>query len=113
MMRKELAMTHNKWLDHCCHILEVEHEATTDATAIALVRAKCLVQRIGERFSYDNITSLRFQSDAVMEMSFVGFKNDLAELELISTVSSARENCEWILSTSVQTRRLNLEGGIH
>ena len=103
-MRKELAMKHTNWIDHCCHVLEVEQESATDIYVTAFINARCLVQNIGERFSYDDHTFIRFQSDAVIQMSLNGFKKQVAELEASSAFSSAQGNCEWIKSYNVTPR---------
>jgi hypothetical protein len=93
-MRKEVAMGHTKWIDHCCHVLEVEHEAATDMYATALVNARRLVQRVGEIFSYDDHGAVQSLSDAVIQMSLNGFKKEVAALEASPACSAARENCE-------------------
>jgi hypothetical protein len=94
MMRKELAMRHTKWIDNCCHILEVEQESPTDIYVPALIGTRCLVQSVGERFSYDDITLVRLQNDVVINMSLNGFKKAVADLETSPAFSPARGNCE-------------------
>jgi hypothetical protein len=73
-------MTHTKWLDHCCRTLEHEQECPTDALAVGLVKARGIVQRIGERFSYDEVGRIQSQSDTLIEMALSGFKNELSQL---------------------------------
>ncbi|EXJ87104.1 hypothetical protein A1O3_04062 [Capronia epimyces CBS 606.96] len=92
--RKELAMSHTKWIDYCCHVLEVEQEAPTDVYATAFIKVRCLVQRIGERFSYDDHISALHLHDTVVQMSVNGFKKELAELEATPAFSSTQNNCE-------------------
>ncbi|ETI20879.1 hypothetical protein G647_07222 [Cladophialophora carrionii CBS 160.54] len=94
MMRKELAMRHTKWIDNCCHILDAEQEWPTDIYVTALISTRCLVQSVGERFSYDDITLVQLQSDVVINMSLNGFKKAVAELERGPAFSPTRENCE-------------------
>ena len=94
MLRKELAMTHTKWIDNCCHILEVEQESPTDVYVLALINARCLVQSIGERFSYDDLNNTRRQNDVVIQMSLNGFKKDIEQLESSPAFSPARKNCK-------------------
>ncbi len=94
VMRKELAMAHTKWIDHCCHVLDVEQESVTDMYVIILVNARRLVQRVGEIFSYDDHTAIRCQSDAVIQMSLNGFKKEVAALEASPACSATRENGE-------------------
>ncbi|KIW63826.1 hypothetical protein PV04_08798 [Phialophora macrospora] len=92
MLRKELAMRHTKWIDNCCHILEAEQEAPTDIYVTALVNTRCLVQSVGERFSYDDITLVRLQNDVVINMSLNGFKKAVTELEAGPAFSPTRAN---------------------
>lgn len=91
-------MKHTQWVDHCCQLLEVEQEVPTDQYVLALIRARCLAERIGERFSYDDHTFLRSQSDTLIEMSLNGFKKGLGELESSSVFSTAEGNCESAIS---------------
>ncbi|KIW98118.1 uncharacterized protein Z519_01702 [Cladophialophora bantiana CBS 173.52] len=92
MTRKELVMRHTEWIEHCCHVLQAAQETATDAYAIAFVSAKRLTQQITERFSYGDHTFIRFQSDAVIQMSLNGFKKEIAELGASSSFSSAQAN---------------------
>ncbi|KIY01332.1 uncharacterized protein Z520_02884 [Fonsecaea multimorphosa CBS 102226] len=92
MARKELLMRHTSWIEHCCHVLSAEQEYPTDVYATAFVNAKYLAQRIGERFSYGDHASIRYQSDAVVQMSLNGFKKETADLEASPGFSSAQEN---------------------
>ncbi|OQU94426.1 hypothetical protein CLAIMM_00782 [Cladophialophora immunda] len=92
MTRKELLMKHTSWIEHCCHVLEADQETATDVYALGFVNTKCLAQRIGERFSYNDHTSIRFQSDAVIQMSLNGFKKEVADLEASPAFSSAQDN---------------------
>jgi hypothetical protein len=92
-MRKEVAMNHTKWIDSCCRILEMEKDAPTDLIAIALVNARSLVQRIGERFSYDDPLSVRCRSDVLIQMSINELKKELGQLEA-SDACSSETNCK-------------------
>ncbi len=94
MLRKELAMTHTQWIDNCLHILEVEQESPTDIYVIALINVRCLVQSIGERFSYDDLSNIRRLNDVVIQMSLNGFKKDIEQLESSPALSPARKNCK-------------------
>ncbi|OAG42460.1 hypothetical protein AYO21_03336 [Fonsecaea monophora] len=98
MTRKELLMSHTRWIDHCCDVLQVEQEAATDIDATAFVRTKCLAQRISERFSYGDHASIRSQSDVVIEMSLNGFKKEISDLEANPAFSSARENLDILMA---------------
>ena len=95
MMRKELVMSHTDWIDNCCHILETEQEAATDIDAIAFVRIRCLIQDIGDRFSYGDPTTIKFQNDTVIQMTLNGLKKEIEKLEASPALSPARRNCEW------------------
>ncbi|EXJ75039.1 uncharacterized protein A1O5_01735 [Cladophialophora psammophila CBS 110553] len=92
MTRKELVMRHTEWIEHCCHVLRAAQETATDVYAIAFVGAKRLAQQITERFSYGDHTFIRFQSDAVIQMSLNGFKKEIAELGASFAFSAAQEN---------------------
>ncbi|KIW11734.1 hypothetical protein PV08_09006 [Exophiala spinifera] len=92
VMRKELAMTHTKWIDNCCKILEAEQEYPTDVDAVAFIRAKCLVKTIGERFSYSDPALVRSHNDSVLQMSLNGFKKEIADLEASHALSAANTN---------------------
>ncbi|OAP57428.1 hypothetical protein AYL99_08166 [Fonsecaea erecta] len=92
MTRKELLMRHTNWIEHCCHVLQAEQECPTDVYATAFVEAKHLAQRIGERFSYSEHASIRFQSDAVVQMSLNGFRKEVADLEARPGFSSIQDN---------------------
>lgn len=93
MTRKELAMKHTNWIDHCCQFLQEKQEFPSDISLIVLVEAKCLARRISEKFSYQDQTFIRSQSDMVIRMSINGFKKEVAELET-KCASSLQENCK-------------------
>jgi hypothetical protein len=92
MIRKELAMTHTKWLDHCCRALEQEQEWPSDVQAVGLVRARCIAQKIGERFSYDDLGRVQQQGDALIEMALNSFKEELSQLATTPAFSSEPSN---------------------
>ncbi|KAK6365162.1 hypothetical protein LTS17_011394 [Exophiala oligosperma] len=91
MTRKELAMKYTGWIDHCCQSLHEKHEFPSDISLIVLVEAKCLARRISEKFSYQDHTFIRSQSDMVIQMSINSFKKKVAELEA-KCVSALQEN---------------------
>ncbi|KAJ9613073.1 hypothetical protein H2200_003014 [Cladophialophora chaetospira] len=97
IMRKELAMTHTTWIDNCCHILDVEQELPTDIYVTALVNARRLVQTVGDRFSYGDVSAIRLQNDVVIEMSVNSFKKTVEQLESTPAFSYAHGNYSLIL----------------
>src|ERR1700761_7243032 len=94
-MRKELAMAHTTWIDSCCRILQEEQEYATDAYVLALVNVRCLVQSVGERFSYDDPSLVRFQSGAAVQMALNGLKKEAEKLGENTVFSPTHNNCEF------------------
>jgi hypothetical protein len=94
MTRKELLMGHTSWIDYCCHVLDTKQDSPTDKYLTAFVRARRLVQRISESFSYDDHTLIRLQNDALVRMGLTSFKTEIKELQAGLALSADEENCK-------------------
>jgi hypothetical protein len=99
-------MTHTKWVSHCRQVLLAEQESPTDSYVVALVDTIVLAQRINERFSCDDHTSIRHQSGVVTQMSINSFMKEAVELEARFVSAGAQQNCKYTTSSVTLDRAI-------